>query len=98
MKDRDLRLLTRRLKSLQHDTLQPENGSAHGIFWQNNTVEQEQNNAITTCIFGWWKALWLQFLRKANFSLLQRNTIYLTIMVVVKQWLTASSIPIKHHH
>ena len=41
------------------NTLQPENGSAHGICWQYNTVEQEQNNAITTCIYGWWKAAWL---------------------------------------
>ena len=55
----DLTNLTPRLKSLQHNTLQPENGSAHGICWQCNIVEQEQNNAITTCIFGWWKALWL---------------------------------------
>ena len=36
-------------------------------------------------------------LRKAKFSLLQRNKFYLTIMVVVKhwEWLTAFSIPIK---
>ena len=31
--------LTRRLKSLQHETLQPENGLAHGICWQCNTKE-----------------------------------------------------------
>ncbi len=55
----DLTNLTPRLKSPQHNTLQPEHGSAHGICWQYNTIEQEQNNAITTCIFGWWKALWL---------------------------------------
>ena len=31
------------------------------------TESNEQNNAITTCIFGWWKALWLQFCEKPNF-------------------------------
>ena len=44
----------------------------------------EQNNAITTCIYGWWKALWLQFCIKPFFSQQQRNKFYLTIMVVVK--------------
>ena len=24
-------------------------------------------NAITTCIYGWWKALWLQFCKKPFF-------------------------------
>ena len=33
----------------------------------NVTVEQEQNNAITICIFGWWKALWLKFCEKTIF-------------------------------
>ncbi len=64
----DLTNLTPRLKSLQHNTLQPENGTAHGICWQYNIVEQEQNKAITTCIFGWWKALLLQFCEKPVFS------------------------------
>ena len=78
----DLWHLTRRLKSLQHDMLQPEMGQ-HMEYAGNITQESnEQINAITTCIYGWWKALWLQFLHKASFSLLQRNIFYLTIMVV----------------
>ena len=46
----------------------------------------EQNKAITTCIFGRWRLYGKYVLRKANFSLLQRNKFYLTIMVVVKHW------------
>ena len=43
----------------------------------------EQNNAITTCIYGWWKSsMVIRFLRKANFSLLQRNIFYLTTKLV----------------
>ena len=38
-----------------------------------------QENAMKVKLYymqyGWWKALWLQFLRKDNFSLLQRNKI-----------------------
>ena len=73
MKDHDLRLLTRRLKSLQHDMLQPETGQH--MEYAGNVTQRVMNriNAITTCIYGWWKALWLQFLHKANFFLQQRN-------------------------
>ena len=42
----------------------------------------EQIKAITTCIYGWWRLYGYNLLRKANFSLLQRNIFYLTIMVV----------------
>ena len=44
--------------------------------------EQEQNNAITTCIFGWWKALWLQFCEKPIFPYNKGIDFNLTIMVV----------------
>ena len=44
----------------------------------------EQCKAITTCIYGLVEAIRLKVLRKANFSLLQRNKFYLIIMVVVK--------------
>ena len=84
MNDNDLWQLTRRLKSLQHDMLQPETGQ-HMEYASNVTHRvMKRINDITTCIYGWWKAPWLQFLHKANFSLHQRNKFYLTIMVVVK--------------
>ena len=84
MNDNDLWHLTRRLKILQHDMLQPE--TAQHMEYAGNVTERIMNriNAITTCIYGWWKALWLWFLHKANFSLRQMNKFYLTIMVVVK--------------
>ena len=84
MKDNDLWHLTHRLKSLQHEMLQCE--TSQRMEYAGNLTHREMNriNAITTCIYGWWKALWLQFLHKANFFLQQRNTFYLTIMVVVK--------------
>ena len=93
----NLSRLTPRLKSLQHNTLQPENGPAHGICWQNNTVEHEHNNTITTCIFGWWKALWLQFCEKPIFSYNKGIYFNLTIMVVetsLRRY-NPNSIPIK---
>ena len=78
----DLRRLTRRLKSLQHDMLQPEMGQ-HMEYAGNITQESnEQINAITTCIYDWWRLYGYIVLRKANFSLQQRNRFYLTIMVV----------------
>ena len=84
MKENNLWHLTRRLKSLQQETLQPETGQH--MEYAGNVTHRVMNriNAITTCIYGWWKALWLTFLHKANFSLQQRNKFYLTIMVVVK--------------
>ena len=84
MKDNDLWHLTHRLKSLQHETLQPETGQHMEYAGKATQKSNEWNNAITTCIYGWWKALWLIVLHKANFSLQQRNKFYLTIMVVVK--------------
>ena len=80
--------------------LQPETGQ-HMEYAGNVTQESsEQNNPIIICIYGWWRLYgWyvFGFLRKANFSLLQRNKFYLTIMVVVKHWEgTSNSIPIKN--
>ena len=76
--------------------LQPENGSAHGICWQYNTVEQAQNNAITPCIFGWWKALWLWFCEKPIFPYNNGIDFNLTIMVfeTLRRY-NPNSIPIK---
>ena len=62
----------------------PEMGQ-HMEYAGNVTQESnEQNKAITTCIYGWWRLYGYSILRKANFSLQQRNKFYLTIMVVVK--------------
>ena len=45
------------------------------------------------------KALWLQFLRKANFILLQRNTFYLTTKLAENiEKVNSLSIPIKSNH
>ena len=84
MKDNDLCHLTRRLKSLQHEMLQPETGQH--MEYAGNVTHRVMNrmNDITTCIYGWCKPLRLRVLHKANFPLQQRNKFYLTIMVVVK--------------
>ena len=77
----DLSHLTPRLKSLQHNTLQPEMGQ-HMEYVGNITQESnEQINAITTCIYGWWKLYGYIVLRKASFSLQQRKKFYLTIEI-----------------
>ena len=76
----DLWHLTRRLKSLQHDTLQPENGLANGICWHSNIVEQRMLSLHAYMAGG--GTMVTMFLRKANFSLQQRNIFYLTIKVV----------------
>ena len=47
-------------------------------------IAMNNDKAILHAYMAGGKALWLQFLRKANFILLQRNNFYLTIMVVVK--------------
>ena len=54
VQDNDLSHLNPRLKILQHETLQPCR-SAHGICWQDHTIEQCWKIATTTCIFGWWR-------------------------------------------
>ena len=65
--DNDLWHLTRRLKSLQHEMLQPEMGQ-HMEYAGNVThIVMNRIIAITTCIYGWWKALWLQFCEKPIF-------------------------------
>ena len=51
MKDHDLRLLTRRLESLQHDTLQPETGQHMEYAGSVTQESNEQGKAITTCIY-----------------------------------------------
>ena len=82
MEDNDLWHLSRRLKSLQHEMLQPETGQH--MEYAGNVTHRVMNimNAITTCIYGWWRLYGYIVLRKANFSLQQRNKFYLTIMVV----------------
>ena len=84
MKDHDLRLLTRRLKSLQHDTLQPEMGQ-HMEYAGNVTQESNEQNKCYHYMHIWLvESSTITVLHKAKFSLQQRNTFYLTIMVVVK--------------
>ena len=50
--------------------------------------------------YGWWKALWLQFLRKASFSLLQKEYILINYHgswnIVEK--IDILSTPIKSNH
>ena len=73
----DLARLIPRLKSLQRNMLQPENGSAHGICWQDNT--EDASNRIksnTICIFWLVEDLRLKFLPKAIFFRQQRNKFY----------------------
>ena len=72
MKDHDLRLLTGRLKSLQHDMLQPETGQ-HMEYVGN--VTQESNGMQQLYYMHIWlvESSMVRVLRKANFSLLQRN-------------------------
>ena len=82
MHDNDLAHLTPRLKSLQHDMLQPETGQ-HMEYAGNISKENNEHiNAITACIYGWWRLYGYIVLQKANFFLQQRNMFYLTIMVV----------------
>ena len=84
MKDHDLWLLTPRLKSLQHDTLQPKTGQ-HMEYAGNVTQESnEQNNCYHYMHMWLVESSMVTVLHKANFSLQQRNKLYLTIMVVVK--------------
>ena len=56
--------------------LHPENGSAHGICWQYNTVEQEQNKCYHDMHIWLVESSMVIVLRKANFSLQQRNEFY----------------------
>ena len=69
---RPIRHLTRRLKSLQHERCSPKMGQ-HMEYAGKATQENAMKVKLYYMQYGWWKALWLQFLRKANFSLLQRN-------------------------
>ena len=48
----NLARLTPRLKSLQRNMLQPENGSAHGICWQDNT--EDASNKIKAILYAYW--------------------------------------------
>ena len=47
----DLARLIPRLKSLQRNMLQPENGSAHGICWQDNT--EDASNRIKAILHAY---------------------------------------------
>ena len=60
----------------------------------------EQINAITTCNMAGGGSMVILFLRKANFSLQQRNIFYLTIMVVetTLRMVPPISIPIKTNY
>ena len=60
------------------------NGSAHGICWQCNTKEHEQNKCYHDMHIWLEESSMVNILHKAIFSLQQRNKFYLTIMVVVK--------------
>ena len=84
MHDNDLAHLTLRLKSLQHDMLQPEMGQHMEYAGKITQKSNEQVNAITTCIYGWWRLYGYNVLQKAIFSRQQRNIFCLTIMVVDK--------------
>ena len=84
MKDHDLRHLTRHLKSLQHDTLQPEMGQH--MEYAGNVTQESNETEIMLSLHAYMAGggSMVTVLRKANFSLQQRNTFYLSIMVVVK--------------
>ena len=83
MHDNDLAHLTLRLKSLQHDMLQPETGQ-HMEYADNVTQSSnEQNNCYHYMHIWLVVSSMVIVLHKANFSLQQRNKFYLTIMVVV---------------
>ena len=83
MNDNDLWHLTRHLKSLQHDMLQPEMGQR--MEYAGNVSHRVMNRNMLYYMHIWLvESSMVTVLRKANFSLLQRNKFYLTIMVVVK--------------
>ena len=84
MKDNDLWHLTRRLKSLQHDTLQPETGQRMEYAGNVTQESNEQNKCCHYMHILLVESSMVTVLHKANFSLQQRNKFYLTIMVVVK--------------
>ena len=82
MKDNDQWLLTRRLKSLQHDTLQPETGQ-HMEYAGNVTQETNEPNNCYHYMHIWLvEAVWLQFCEKPIFSYNKGICFILTIMVV----------------
>ena len=56
-----------RLKSPQHNTLQPENGSAHGICWHSNTVEQRTDKCYHYMHIWLVEALWIYDFAKSQF-------------------------------
>ena len=73
MKDNDLWLLTRRLKSLQHDTLQPETGQ-HMEYAGNVTQESNEQNNFYHYMHIWLvESSMVTVFHKANFFLQQRN-------------------------
>ena len=84
MHDNDLVHLTLHLKSLQHDMLQPETGQ-HMEYAGNVTQKNNEHNKCYHYMHIWLvESSTVKVLHEANFSLQQRNKIYLTIMVVVK--------------
>ena len=80
----DLAHLTRCLKSLQHDMLQPETGQHMEYDGKVTPKSNEQNKCYHYMHIWLVESSMVTVLHKANFPLQQRNKFYLTIMVVVK--------------
>ena len=76
--------LTRRKIILQHETLQPQRVSTLNVLANSHHREMMNKGYHYMHIWLVEKLYGLMFLRKANFSLLQRNKFYLTIKVVVE--------------
>ena len=74
--------LTRR-KILQHETLQPQRVSTLNVL-ANSHHRIMMNNSYHYMHIWLVEGSMVTVLHKANFSLLQRNKFYLTIMVVVE--------------
>ena len=72
------------VRFLQHETLQPPRVSTLNVLANSHHRIMMNNGYHYMHIWLVEKLYGYMFLRKANFSLLQRNKIYLTIMVVVK--------------
>ena len=75
--------LTRRKIILQHETLQPQRVSTLNVL-ANSHYRAMMNKGYHYMHIWLVESSMVIVLRKANFSLQQRNKFYLTIMVVVK--------------
>ena len=81
MQDNDLAHLTLRLKSLQHNMLQPETGQHMEYVGKLTLWSNEHVTTITICIYGWWR-LYGYICIKLIFFLQQSNIFYLTTKFV----------------